>query len=201
MDTQALFKITYGLYLISSKYQDKESGCIVNTLTQVTADPVQICLTVQKKSYTAQIIEQGHIFNATVLLEGISMDIIKTFGFESGRNKDKFHDIEYQKDEQGIKYIAKKMAAYFSCEVIKTLDVGTHYMFIAKVKEARILSEQPVLTYEAYQTKKKELDQSKTKGKQGWRCVVCGYIYEGETLPKDYICPLCKVDASHFEKI
>ena len=192
MDTNAFFKLSYGLYVITSKSNDKESGCVINAMMQLTAESPQIAIAVNKNNYTTELIQESQVFNASVLMDDVSMDVIKTFGFQSGRDNDKFKDGNYGTDQNGLKYL-KDASATFSCQVKKSIDVGTHILFIAKVIEAKILNEGEVLTYAAYHEKKKV--------KKGWRCTVCGFIYEGENLPEDYICTVCKVDASHFSKI
>ena len=192
MDTNAFFKLSYGLYIVTSKKDDKESGCVINTMTQITAQPAQVAITINKENYTTSLIQDSRVFNVSVLLDNVSMDVIKTFEFQSGRNTNKFKDGNYGEDKNGLKYL-KDASATFSCQVKKSVDVGSHIMFIAEVTEAQILNDGEVLTYAAYHEKKKV--------KQGWLCDVCGFIYEGEQLPEDYICPVCKVDASHFSKI
>lgn len=207
MDTTAFFKLTYGLYIVTSKDGEHESGCVMNTMTQVTAEPAQVCITLNKDNYTTQLIEKNGVFNVSVLLDDVSMDLIRQFGFQSGRDVNKFENIKYDTDQHGVKYLTQDSAAMFVCRVKQKVDVGTHYMFISEVCDAKTLSNEPVLTYTAYHEKKKGTTPpsapsyiEETK-KQGWRCDVCGYIYEGDSLPEDYICPICKVDASHFHKI
>ncbi len=207
MDTKAFFKLNYGLYIVTTKNNEKESGCVINTMTQVTADPAQVCITLNKETYTGKLIQESQIFNVSVLLDEVSMDTITQFGFQSGKDVDKFAVGEYETDLNGVHYLAKESAAMFACRVEKMVDVGTHIMYIAKVEDAKVLSDLPTLTYSAYHGKK---NGTTPKGapsfveetqKHGWQCDVCGFIYEGETLPEDYICPICKVDATHFYKI
>jgi len=206
MDTKAFFKLSYGLYIVTSKDNDNESGCVINTMTQVTSEPSQVCITINKNNYTTELVQKSQLFNVSVLLEDVSMDVIRTFGFQSGREANKFENIDYNVDSMGLKYL-KDAAAYFTCQVKQSVDVGTHMMFIAEVKDAKVLKDGEVLTYAAYHQKKNGTTPKSAPSyveettKQGWRCDVCGYIYEGETLPDDYICPICKVDATHFVKI
>lgn len=207
MDIKAFFKLSYGLYIVTSKHDNQESGCVINTMTQVTAEPSQVCVTLNKDNYTTELIKESQVFNVSVLLEDVSMDTIRQFGFQSGRDVNKFEKGTYKTDQNGVKYLAKESAAMFVCQVKQMVDVGTHIMFIAEVKDTAVLSDLPVLTYSAYHEKKNGTTPKSAPSyieettKQGWRCDVCGFIYEGETLPDDYICPICKVDASHFEKI
>lgn len=206
MDTKAFFKLSYGLYVVTSKDDSQESGCVINTMTQVTSEPSQICVTINKNNYTTELIQKSQMLNVSVLLEEVSMDTIRTFGFQSGRDVNKFENGSFGEDSQGLKYL-KDAAAYFSCIVKQTLDVGTHIMFVAEVKDAKILNDGDVLTYATYHQKKNGTTPKSAPSYveettiQGWRCDVCGYIYEGDSLPKDYICPICKVDVTHFKKI
>lgn len=207
MDMKAFFKLSYGLYIVTSKDNDKESGCVINTMTQVTSEPAQVCVTLNKDNYTTQLIQSSGVYNVSVLLESVSMDTIRQFGFQCGKDINKFEGVDYATDNNGVKYLTKETAACFSCKVTKTVDVGTHIMFIGEVEDAKVLNDGDVLTYAAYHEKKNGTTPKNAPSyveettKSGWRCDVCGYIYEGDVLPDDYICPICKVDASHFQKI
>lgn len=207
MDTKAFFKLSYGLYVVTSKHGDQESGCVINTMTQVTSEPSQVCVTLNKNNFTTELIKQSQVFNVSVLLEDVSMDTIRQFGFQSGKDVHKFEKGEYQTDINGVLYLKEESAAMFACCVKQMVDVGTHIMFIAEVMDTAVLSEDAVLTYSAYHEKKNGTTPKSAPSyievttKQGWRCDVCGFIYEGDALPDDYICPICKVDASHFQKI
>lgn len=206
MDTKAFFKLSYGLYLVSSTYQGKDSGCIINTMMQVTANPAKVTITLSKENYTTSLIDKSKVFNGAVLLDAIDMDIIRRFGFQSGKDVDKFKDIEYEKDRYGIKQIKDGIAADFCCKVIDQKDVGTHIMFIAEVMDATVYSEDSVLLYANYHKKKNGTTPPKAPSyqevtKKGYRCKVCGYVLEADVLPEDYICPVCKQPASVFEKI
>lgn len=191
MNKESLFKITYGLYIITTKFNDIDNGCIVNSFFQITENPIQVCLVLNKKNYTTELINKSKILNCGILKENTDMNIIKHFGYQSGRNVDKFKEVSYFKDTNNVKQI-KDVVAFFSCRVTKTLDVGSHILFICDVIEGDILKDESVLTYASYH---------KRKSRKGYRCTICGFIYEGELLPLDYICPICKVDASYFEKI
>lgn len=207
MDMKAFFKLSYGLYIVSSKYNMQESACVANTVTQVTASPAQLCVTLNKDNYTTHIIQESQLFNVSVLLEDVDMDTIRHFGFQSGRDVKKFEDVQYGTDVNDLKYLIKNSAATFSCRVKQTVDVGSHLMFIGEVEEAKILSDEPVLTYAAYHEKKNGTTPASAPSyvedveKHGWKCDVCGFIYEEDELPEDFVCPICKVDASHFHKI
>ena len=200
MNNSALFKIGYGLYVLSANEQGKDNGCIVNTVMQVTSDPCQIAVCVNKNNYTCEMIQHTKKFNVSVLAEGVSFDVFKNFGFQSGRNTDKFTNFtDVKRSPNGILYITKDTNAYFSAYVQQEIDLGTHIMFIAQLVEAEVLSEKPTVTYDFYQKNIKPKPQSTNK--KGWRCKICGFIYEEEILPPDFICPVCKHGAIDFEKI
>lgn len=207
MNEQALYKLSYGLYIVSSSFEEKDAGCVVNTLHQVTATPVQVSVAVNKNNFTQQIIEKSGMFNATVFTQDAPMDIIKRFGFQSSKDHDKFDGITYERDARGIPYVKEHMAAQLSCKVVQKLDIGTHMLFIGEVVDAQVLSHEEVMTYAYYHkvkngtTPKNASSYQANTEKKGWRCSICGYIYEGENLPEDYICPVCGAPASVFEKI
>ena len=214
MDMQAFFKMSYGLYVVSSSDGARRSGCVVNTLTQVTAEPAQLMVAINKDNLTAEIIRGGGRFTGTVLSEDAGMELIGRFGFHSGREMDKFAEIPFAEDAAGIPYPTGHAAARFSCRVVKELDVGTHILFIGEVEEAeRLLDEEP-MTYAYYHRVKKGLTPKNASSynptekaavreapkKESWRCTICGYVHEGE-LPEDFTCPVCGVGAELFEKV
>ncbi len=200
MNTNALFKIGYGLYILSVEEQGKDNGCIVNTVMQVTSDPCQIAVCVNKNNYTCEMIQHTKKFNVSVLAEGVSFDVFKNFGYQTGRITDKFTNFsDVKRSPNGVLYITKDTNAYMSAYVQQEIDLGTHVMFIAQLVEAEVLSDKPTVTYDYYQKNIKPKHQ--VTEKKGWRCKICGYIYEEEVLPADYICPICKHGAIDFEKI
>ena len=200
MNTNALFKIGYGLYVLTANEQGKDNGCIVNTVMQVTSDPCQIAVCVNKNNYTCEMIQHTKKFNVSVLAEGVSFDVFKNFGFQSGRSTDKFTNFsDVKRSPNGVLYITKDTNAFMSAYVQQEIDLGTHIMFIAQLVEAEVLSEKPTVTYDYYQKNIKPKPQKSEK--KGWRCKICGYIYEEEVLPSDFICPICKHGAVDFEKI
>lgn len=200
MNTNALFKIGYGLYVLTANEQGKDNGCIVNTVMQVTSDPCQVAVCVNKNNYTCEMIQHTKKFNVSILAEGVSFDVFKNFGFQSGKNTDKFTNFaDVKRSPNGILYVTKNTNAFMSAYVQQEIDLGTHIMFIAQLVEAEVLSDNPTVTYDFYQKNIKPRPQ-KTE-KSGWRCKICGYIYEGEILPDDYVCPVCKHGAIDFEKI
>ncbi len=201
MDTNALFKIGYGLYVLTANENGKDNGCIINTAMQVTSNPCQIAIAVNKMNYTNKLIQNTKKFNLSVLSETSRFDVFKHFGFQSGANTNKFDNYyDTKRSPNGLLYITKDTNAYMSAYVKQEIDLGTHTMFIAQLVAAEILSDVPTVTYDFYQKNIKPKPQNEDK-KTGWRCKICGYVYEGENLPADYICPLCKHGAEDFEKI
>ena len=200
MNTNVLFKIGYGLYVLTAREDEKDNGCIVNTVMQVTSDPCQIAVCVNKNNYTCEMIQHTKKFNVSVLAEGVSFEVFKNFGFQSGRNTDKFTNFtDVKRSPNGVLYITKNTNAYISAFVQQEIDLGTHIMFIAQLVEAEILSEEPTVTYDYYQKNIKPKPQ--TSEKKGWRCKICGFVYENEILPSNFVCPVCKHGAIDFEKI
>lgn len=201
MDTNALFKIGYGLYVLTANENGKDNGCIINTAMQVTSNPCQIAIAVNKMNYTNKLIQNTKKFNLSVLSETSRFDVFKHFGFQSGANTNKFDNYyDTKRSPNGLLYITKDTNAYMSAYVKQEIDLGTHTMFIAQLVAAEILSDAPTVTYDFYQKNIKPKPKNEDK-KTGWRCKICGYVYEGENLPADYICPLCKHGAEDFEKI
>jgi len=200
MDTNALFKIGYGLYVLTANTDGKDNGCIINTVTQVTSNPCQIAVTVNKNNYTCSMIQKNKKFNVSVLSEGVEFDVFKRFGFQSGKDVDKFSDFyDTKRSPNGVLYITQNTNSFMSAYVKQEVDLGTHIMFIAQLVEAVVLSDIPTVTYDFYHKNIKPKPENTSK--KGWRCKICGYVYEGEVLPSDYICPLCKHGVEDFEKI
>ena len=200
MNTSALFKIGYGLYVLTAREGEKDNGCIVNSIMQVTSDPLQIAVCVNKNNYTCEMIQRTRKLNISVLTGSASFDLFKRFGYQCGREINKFADFtDVKRSPNEVFYITKDTNAYFSAFVQQEIDLGTHIMFIAQLVAAEVLSDDATVTYDFYQKNIKPKPE-KTE-KKGWRCKICGYIYEGENLPADYICPICKHGAVDFEKI
>ena len=198
-DLTALFRIGYGLYVVTSNDGTKDNGLIVNTVTQVTNTPNRIAVTINKENYSHHVIKQTGIMNVNCLSTEAPFKVFENFGFRSGRNTDKFADCTPIRTDNGLVMLPHYINAMMSLKVVQYVDLGTHGMFICDVTEARVLSDLPTMTYTYYQEKVKPKPQ--TEGKKGWVCTICGYIYEGEELPADYICPLCKHGAADFEPI
>ena len=199
-DFTALFKIGYGLYVVTTKDGNKDNGCIVNTVTQVTDDPNRIAVCINKRNYSHDIVKKTGILNVNCLSTEAPFKVFKQYGFQSGRDADKFAGMgELPRTDNGLVFLPMYINAVMSLQVEQYVDLDTHGMFICTVKEARVLSKAPTMTYTYYQENVKP--KPNTEGKTGWVCKVCGYIYEGEELPDDFICPLCKHGAADFEKI
>ncbi len=203
MDKKAMYNLSYGLFVLTSAREGKDNGCIINTAIQVTNDPDRISIAVNKANYTQEIVKESGRFNISILSEEVGFELFKRFGFQSGREVDKFADLlDLKRSANGLYYITAGTNAYLSATVEQTLDLGSHTLFIASVDDMEVLSSIPSATYAYYQShiKPKPARQAST-GKTAWRCTVCGYVYEGGELPADFICPLCKHPASDFEKV
>lgn len=205
MNQKAYFNLTYGLFVLTVKDGERSNGCITNTAIQVTAEPGRIAVAVNKSNYTTEILRKTDKFNISIISETADFELFKHFGFQSGRDVDKFADYsDYEIAANGIPYITKGINAYISAEVEQTVDVGTHYLFIAKVTDMEVLNETPSATYGYYHSNIKPKPQKVEDSSEQttkWRCTICGYEYEGEELPDDFICPICKHPASDFEKV
>ena len=199
MDTKALFKIGYGLYALTAK-DEKDNGCIINTVMQVTSNPLQIAIAVNKRNYTNEMIQKTRKFNLSILSEKADFSIYEHFGYKSGRDTDKFATFyDTKRSPNGLLYITKGTNAYMSAYVQHEMDLGTHSLFIGQLVAIESLSDDKSATYDYYQNNVKPKPENMKK--KGWRCKICGYIYEGEELPDDYICPICKHGAIDFEKL
>ena len=198
-DMTALFNIGYGLYVVTSNDGKKDNGLIVNTVTQVTNSPNRIAVCINKQNYSHHVIKQTGIMNVNCLSVEAPFSVFETFGFQSGRNVDKFANCEPLHSDNGLVFLPKYINSFMSLKVEEYIDLDTHGMFICSITEARVMSDKETMSYTYYQNNVKPKPQ--TDGKKGWVCKVCGYVYEGEELPEDFICPLCKHGASDFEPI
>ena len=200
MDTKALFNIGYGLYVLTAKDNCKDNGCIVNAVMQVTSSPCVVAVCISKMNLTNEMIKNSKKFNISILDKNSKFDIYKHFGYQSGKKINKFEtNNDVARSENGLLYLPKNTNSYISVNVTQEYDFDTHTMFVGEVVESKCLSEESTVTYEYYQNNIKPNPQ-KTE-KHGWRCKICNYIYEGETLPEDFICPLCKHGVADFERI
>ncbi len=198
-DLSALFHIGYGLYVVTSNDGKKDNGLIVNTVTQVTNTPNRVAVTINKENYSHHVIKQTGKMNVNCLTVDAPFRVFESFGFVSGRNVDKFADCEPLRSDNGLVFLPRYINSFLSLKVEQYVDLDTHGMFICSVTEARVLSDRETMTYTYYQENVKP--KPETEGKKGYVCKVCGYVYEGETLPEDFICPLCKHGAADFEPI
>ena len=198
-DMTALFRIGYGLYVVTSNDGKKDNGLIVNTVTQVTDSPNRVAVCINKQNYSHHVIKQTGVMNVNCLSVEAPFSVFENFGFQSGQNVDKFKDCEPLKSDNGLVFLPHYINAFMSLKVEQYIDLDSHGMFICEVTEARVISDKETMTYSYYQNNVKPKPQ--TEGKKGWVCKVCGYIYEGDELPDDFICPLCKHGVADFEPI
>lgn len=198
-DLSALFNIGYGLYVVTSNDGQKDNGLIVNTVTQVTNSPNRIAVTINKENYSHHTIKQTGIMNINCLSVDAPFSIFENFGFKSGRNNDKFENIKPLRSDNGLAFLPRYINSFMSLKVVQYVDLDTHGMFICEVTEARVITNAETMTYSYYHENVKPKPQ--TDGKKGFVCKICGYVYEGDTLPEDFICPLCKHGAADFEPI
>lgn len=208
VDRKALHSITYGLFVLSSRSNGKDNACITNTLCQVAESPLLVSIAVNKSNYTNELIQKSGIFNVSMISTSAKMDLFKRFGFVSGRDVDKFES--YDKTERslnGVLYITENTCSFLSASVVQTVDVGSHWLYIAQVTEAKKLSDEAPCSYSYYLSDIKATSvkstndlESKAEKKVAWVCKICGYVYEGDPLPADFICPICKHGAEDFER-
>ena len=198
-DPTALFNIGYGLYVVTSNDGKKDNGLIVNTVTQLTSTPNRVAVTINKQNYSHHVIKGSGKMNVNCLTVDAPFSVFEAFGFVSGRNVDKFADCEPLRSENGLVVLPRYINAFLSLKVVQYLDLDTHGMFICEVTEARVLSDREAMTYAYYHANVKP--KPATEGKKGYVCKICGYVYEGENLPEDFECPLCKHGAQDFEEI
>ena len=201
VDNNALFKIGYGLYVLSAKEGAKDNGCIINTVVQVTNSPNRLAVAVNKQNHTHDMILRTKVFNISVLTEDTPFSTFQRYGFASGRDTDKFAGVPEARTANGLRFVPETANAVISGKVISTVDCGSHTLFIADVTEAHILSEDPSVTYQYYFDHIKPAPAAPAGQKKGWVCKICGYVYKGEELPSDFVCPLCKHGAADFEPV
>ena len=196
---EAFFNFQYGLFLLCTKNGEKDNISVINTVMQITDNPKKIVIGVNKSSYNCEIIEKTGKFNVCILTESVPFDVFKQFGFVSGRDTDKTAGMALKRSENGIVLVEEHTNAYISASVSEAVDCGTHMLFVADVTEAEILSEAPSVTYEYYHKHIKPAPEEKKV--KGYVCKICGYVYEGENLPDDFVCPWCKHGADDFEEM
>ena len=198
-DLNALFNIGYGLYVVTSNDGKKDNGLIVNTVTQLTNTPNRVAVGINKANYSHHVIKQTGIMNVNCLSTDAPFSVFQNFGFQSGRTADKFADMTPLRSDNGLAFLPRYINSFMSLKVEQYIDFDTHGLFICTIEEARVISNVDTMTYTYYQNNVKPKPQ--TEGKKGYVCKVCGYIYEGEELPDDFICPLCKHGVADFEPI
>jgi flavin reductase (DIM6/NTAB) family NADH-FMN oxidoreductase RutF len=202
MDNNAIFKFSYGLYVLTAKENGRDNGCIINTAGLITDTPKRIQIAVNKANFTHDMIVRTGEFNVSILNQDAPFGVFQQFGFCSGRDTDKFAEVSYaDRTENGIRYIPENTSAVISGKVVESYDWGSHTLFIAEVTEAHVLSDVPSMTYQYYFDHVKPKPAVSSEKKTGWVCKICGYVYEGEELPADYVCPLCKHGPEDFERV
>lgn len=199
MDNSAMFKLTYGLFVLTAREGEKDNGCIINTAVQVTTEPNRITIAVNKQNYTHDMIMRTGVFNVSMLSEQAKFDTFKHWGFQSGAKVNKLEGLTCPRAENGVVYVAEETNAYLSAKVVSATDLGTHTLFLADVTDGKVLGDAESITYSYYQRNVKPAP--KPEKKKGFVCTVCGYVYEGDTLPEDFICPWCKHPASDFRPL
>jgi len=203
MNKNAMYAISYGLFVVTARVGEKDNGCITNTVAQVTGEPNRISVTVNKSNYTCDMIKESGCFTASVISRDAGFDLFKRFGFQSGKDVDKFENYaSVQRAGNGTLIVTEGTNAWISAKVEQAIDLGSHVLFIAAVTDMEMLSDTPSATYTYYQENiKPKPEKKEPTGQTVWRCKICGYEYIGEELPEDYICPICKHPASDFEKV
>lgn len=199
INNSALYNIGYGLYVVTVNDGNRDSGCIVNTVIQLTSSPLQVSVTVNKSNYTHDVIAEKGILNVNCLSVRAPFALFENFGFKSGRDSDKFANISFNRSENGLAVLDKCVNAFMSLMVTRTLDLGTHTMFICTVTEAEVLSTDESMTYAYYHKNVKPKPQQKLEPVKGYICTICGYVYEGEEFPEGFQCPICKHGPEDFE--
>lgn len=209
MDNKAMYKLSYGLFVLTAKDGDKDNGCIINTAIQVASEPNQLSICINKLNYTHDMVKKTGEFTVSILSQDAPFDLFKRFGFQSGRDVNKFDGFDScKRGANGVYYVTEGTNAYISVKVSQEVDLGSHTMFIGEITDMEVLGDVPSVTYEYYLNNIKPKPEDTGVAKDGqqegqvvWRCKICGYEYVGEELPADFICPICKHPASDFEKI
>ncbi len=197
-----MYQISYGLFVLTAREGEKDNGCIINTAMQVTTNPNRITITVNKSNLTHDMIMRTGVFNVSVISERADFSLYQRFGFQSGRDADKFSGFEdfTIRTENGLRCVLYGANAYLCCKVVSATDLGTHTLFVADVTDGDVVSRDPSATYAYYQSSVKPRVEAPAKGAVRWVCKVCGYVYEGDPLPVDFVCPICKHGAQDFER-
>lgn len=197
--TDALFSIEYGLYVVTSREGDRDNGLILNAICQVTNTPNRVAVTINKSSYSYEVIKRTGLMNVNCLSTEAPFSIFQNFGFKSGREENKFESIHPKRTASGLAILPEYINAYIVLKVTDYVDLDTHGMFICEIIESKVISDEPTMSYSYYFENVKPKPEAKKV--KGWVCKICGYVYEGEEIPSDFICPWCKHPASDFEPI
>lgn len=199
-DPRSLYQIGYGLYVLTTRENGRDNGCIVNTVMQLTSSPCLVTVTVNKSNYTCSIIERTGMLNINSLTKDTPFELFKRFGYQSGRDCDKFESLSVERSGNGIAVLREHTCGFISLEVERKIDLGSHIMFFCTPVEGALTSGEETVSYTYYQKNIKPSPE-KTEKKKGFICEICGYIYEGETLPEDYVCPVCKHGREVFKPL
>lgn len=207
MDSTAFFKLAYGLYVVTTRKGDWDNGMICNTVVQVANKPERLAVSINKSNWTHDVVKETGVMNVCALAESASFDLFKRFGFQSGRNVEKFEGFTLARGANGLALLTKDCTATFELKVVSYTDLGTHGMFICEVVDAKTVSDAPTMTYAYYHANVKPKPaapaaaSASEKKTRRWVCKICGYVYEGDELPADFECPWCKHPASDFEEV
>lgn len=198
IEVSALFKIEYGLYVLTTSDGEKDNGCIVDAVMQVTSTPARVAVAVNKDNFSHEMILKTEKFNLNCICKSAPFELFKNFGFQSGRSANKFESFEFWRSENGVPVLIENVNAFMSLEVLSTTDLGTHTLFICDVTVAKEISNEETITYSYYRSHTKNTPAEK---KKGFVCTVCGYVHEGEELPDDFVCPICKQGKDVFKEL
>lgn len=203
MSRKAMYDLSYGVFVLATKTSEKMNACITNTCIQVANSPTRVSIAVLNSNYTCGMIKESKRFNISIMDKNTKYNVVEHFGTKSGRDIDKFATMSYKVDKDGFPYFEENCCSYLACKVIDMMELGSHTLFVAEVIDSVVLNDAEPLTYAYYQSNiKPKTEKVNTEKKiKGWRCKICGYIYEGAELPADYECPLCGHPASDFEPI
>lgn len=205
MDQKAFYNLSYGVFILGSKSGDKINACITNTCFQAAVNPVRLAISCINQNLTCQMIKESGVFALSVLDKSCTFNTIERFGYQSGRDVDKFEDFKYELDSNGCPYVREQVCSVFECKVLSSEDLGSHTLFVAEVTDAKTVSQNKPLTYADYQSdvkpKKPQAKPEEKKKIVAWKCKICGYVYEGSELPADFVCPICGHPAEDFEPV
>lgn len=200
MNPKALFQLTYGLYVLTTREGEKDNGCIINTVMQVAENPVRLAITVNKQNYSCEMVIRSGVFNISAITTEADFALFQRFGFQSGRDTDKFQGLsQLKRSENGLYYLTEMTNAFLSAKVVQQMDLGTHMLFIAEVTDGDVLSDAWACSYAYYHADIKP--KAKPQKKKSWVCEICGYVHEGKEVPDDFVCPICKHGKEAFKQV